>query len=681
MLHLIVGHRGVGKTAFLSRVAAAYDTAQRVVTLRDLDAEIARTSGVAVSTLFVQHGEAAFRDRERRTLSALLQSLRPLADQQDVYVALGAGYEDDPRQVVPHDWLPQTRVLWLRRLTDAQGRIFPRQAGTPNRPRLSPALSPLSEYAVRFAARQLRYAAWHDDVWLMPEGIEDHPWPIESAFILSALAGQPLPPDLSPRGCLTLLPQQLARPAGFADWLQRRLGWLGVRFELRDDLLGANQLARLLQQLPAERIVRSFRQRLPHLDEVAALCQKNILCDIPLELQPGVLPRLDASAAADRSLVLSLHERAVGESLAAAIARLQDGAQRLGAGRLKLAVEIADLRELSEGAAWAATDPQRHVFLPRTPTARLRQGPERYRWFRTLQAARSDCPLAFFREGDGSSLDQPTLCEHWQSKRLAATGTRREFAAVLGDPVQHSRTPSQHRALFAAAGMPVLAVPCSDEEWANQAPTLLVALGLRYAAVTAPLKRQAGQLVGLPACNSLIFREGIGWHGKNTDPAGLQALLAPLSDEAEVAIWGGGGTLPSLQRVVPQARAFALRTGQERPLADDRTEETHRLLPASTQRPAFSPTVLIWAAGPLPEGTQALPPASWRPRQVFDLDYRECSGGRAYALQIDAEYVSGLAMFQVQAAAQARFFQGSLPAPSHQETIPAEAPDSGNLCF
>ena len=101
----------------------------------------------------------------------------------------------------------------------------------------------------------------------------------------------------------------------------------------------------------------------------------------------------------------------------------------------------------------------------------------------------------------------------------------------------------------------------------------------------------------------------------------------------------------------------------------------------SDPRPAFSPTVLIWAAGPLPEGTQALPPASWCPRQVFDLDYRECSGGRAYALQIDAEYVSGLAMFQVQAAAQARFFQTALPTPGPQEALPAEVPATDDLRF
>lgn len=671
MLHLIVGHRGVGKTAFLSRVAAAYAAAQRSVRLLDLDRELEREVGVPISALFAQHGESHFREREHATLRRLLRAIADRTDEDDIYVALGAGYSEDPRWAVPPRLLPQARVLWLRRLTDAQGRIFPRQVGAPARPRLAPGLSPLSEYHVRYAERQTRYAAWHDDVWLMPEGIEEQPWPAEAAFILSALAANPRTPDLSLGGCLTLLPQQLARPAGSADWLLRRLSWPGVRFELRDDLLGADQLTALLCQLPAERIVRSFRQRLPPWEEVAALCQKNILCDIPLELQPAGLRPEGSAAPAGLPLIASLHERLADESLPAAIARLQHVATQLGAQRLKLAVEIADLNELASGAAWAASDPQRHVFLPRTPAARLRQGPERYRWFRTLQAARIDCPLAFFREGDGSSLDQPTLCEHWQSKRLAAMGAHPEFAAVLGDPVQHSRTPSQHRALFAAAGMPVLAVPCSDEEWANQAPAQLVDLGLRYAAVTAPLKRQAGLLVGLPACNSLVFRPGIGWHGENTDPAGLQALLAPLSDEAEVAIWGGGGTLPSLGHVVPQARAFALRTGQERPLADDRTEATQRPLTDPNQQPAFSPTVLIWAAGPLPEGTQALPPAAWRPGQVFDLDYRECSGGRAYALQIDAEYVSGLAMFQIQAAAQARFFQASLPTASRKEPIPS----------
>lgn len=676
MLQLIVGHRGVGKTSFLARAVAAYAAVGRRVRVCDLDAEIASATGLPVAAYFAQHGEARFREQEQRTLAALLQAEVARGGAEDLYIALGAGYEANPRAVVPAALLDRTRVLWLRRLTDEAGRIFPRQPGSPPRPRLMAQLSPLAEYQQRYAERQPRFAAWHDEVWMTPEGGDEHPWPAEAAFILAALASDPLAPQHSLGGTLTLLPQHFTRAAGFPDWLSRRLAWRDLRFELRDDLLQRDQLEQALAAVPSNRIVRSYRLRLPNADEVRALCQKNVICDIPLELSSSTTWQCDVPGAAQANLVASLHTRTAGDSLGVAIAALAMTARQMGAQRLKLAVEITSLRELAEGAAWARQSPTAHVFLPRTPTAVLAQGPERYRWFRTLQATDRSNPLRFLREGDGSSPDQPTLCEHWQRHATASTdqsadqsadqatdratdqSTGRaadgatEFAAVLGDPVQHSRSPSQHRALFAHRRLPFLALPCSEAELADDGLRILCGLGLRYAAVTAPLKRIAGAAVGLPACNTLAWLPAEGWRGANTDPEGLQALLAALSPTAPVAIWGGGGTLPSLQQVLPHARAFALRTGHERAwpaspapaAADDATP--------------FAPHVVVWAAGPVTDSDHAWPPDHWRPQQIFDLDYRENSTGRAYALRVDAEYVSGLAMFRAQAAAQQRFFAG-----------------------
>lgn len=667
MLQLIVGHRGVGKTSFLGRVAAAYADARRRVRVFDLDHEIARATGLPTAALFAQHGEAHFRAQEQRTLAALLQAEAGCAGREDLYVALGAGYDDDPRSTVPAALLPATRVLWLRRLTDADGRIFPRQGSAAPRPRLAPQLSPLAEFQQRYVERQARFAAWHDDVWIMPEGSDENPAPAEAAFILAALAGDPIAPTHSLRGTITILPGHLTRPAGFPDWLARRLAWRDLGFELRDDLLSEPQLAQLLAQIPPARILRSFRRRLPARDEALALCQKNIRCDIPLELH---LSPPDTSAALvppQPNLIASLHERKPGETLTAAIARLHSAAMAIGAQTRKLAIEIADLRELSEGATWAAQSPSHNAFLPRTPGAQSPQVPERYRWFRTLQASNAAAPLCFLREGDGSSLDQPTLCEHWQRQKSTAGATT--FAAVLGDPVQHSRSPSQHRALFARFGLPFLAVPLAERELADDGLRILADLGLRFAAVTAPLKRIAGAAVGLPACNTLACDAAGSWHGKNTDPDGLAALLAHLDPQAAVAIWGGGGTLVSLQSVLPHARAFALRTGQPRdwdapsatatagppsdPNADPQCDGA--TAPHTTTAP-FSPSALIWAAGPVRAGEHAWPPSAWRPRQVIDLDYRENSTGRDYALRCDAEYVSGLAMFRAQAESQAQFF-------------------------
>lgn len=662
MLHLIIGHRGVGKTAFLTRVRATYAQAARPVLTYDLDAELARRHGRSVSALFRQGGEAAFRRHEHATLRALLSALPDPSQAADVYVSLGAGYDEDPRAAVPDPWQPWTRVLWLRRLTDAQGRVFI----DPSRPRLDPALSPLAEYQHRFAERQARYHAVHDVVWLMPEGAESDHSPAESRFILSALASQPQPPDATLPAVLTVLPAQLSRPLVAHDFFNRRLSWPGLRFELRDDLLTPAQQAWVRQIVPPERIVTSYRRALPSPADLAAACRQSGAVDLPLELLRG--PQIEGwiagfieqwSAQRDGrpqpGLIVSLHEREPDESLAAAAARLLSLSQRLGAGLAKLAVEVADFAQLADGLAWSEVDPQHRAFLPRTPAAQLASGAERWRWFRAVQALRQRSPLTFVREGDGSSPDQPTLCEHWGLGAQTAVAGESGFAAVLGDPVQHSRSPSEHRAFFAAYGLPVLAIPCREADVEQGALSTLRRLGLRFAAVTAPLKRWAGSLTGLAGCNTLwLPRDDASWQGDNTDPVGLQALLSTLPAAATVTIWGGGGVLPSIQAVLPQARAYALRTGARRD-TDDAS--------ASAEPP---PSVVLWAAGHHSRDAGLQPPASWRPQVVYDLDYREDSAGRDYALRVGARYVSGQAMFTAQAAAQRQIWQRALATSSER---------------
>jgi shikimate 5-dehydrogenase/shikimate kinase len=664
LLTLVIGHRGVGKTTFLRRVHATYDRRGLPVQTWDLDAELARHHGTAVATLFREGGEARFREHEHAALRALLAALKePAAGDPDRYVALGAGYDEDPRAAVPPAWRSQVRVLWLRRLTDPDGRVFV----DPARPRLDPGLSPLLEFRQRFGERKARYQAWHDLALILPEGAEvapsDSSPPPESdaatasaedQLITALVASQPQPPVGLLPAVLTLLPQPLARPEVARDFLARRLSWLGLRFELRDDLLTDDLTAWVCSLAPAGRLIFSARRALPSLDGLRTTLAQGSQVDLPCELlqtaEGEALQRAWVAqhvGAAQAGLIVSLHERRSGESVATAAARLQATAARLGAALAKLAIEIEDFAELEAGLAWAESDPQRRAFLPRTPTSQLASGPERYRWFRAVQVLRQRSPLSFVREGDGSSPDQPTLCEHL----LLSVGTQRaspRFAAVLGDPVQHSRSPSEHRAFFAAHGLPVLAIPCREADFCERSLLTLRSLGLRFSAVTAPLKRAAGALTGLPSCNTLWWREDSArWQGDNTDPAGLRALLSSLPPDAEVAVWGGGGVLPSLAEVLPKARAFSLRTGSLRSPEDPMTPHT-----SPDAEAMFAPRAVVWAAGHHSRSAAQQPPASWQPEWVYDLDYREDSAGRDYALRVGARYVSGLPMFAAQAAAQ-----------------------------
>src|SRR6185437_7380362 len=95
----------------------------------------------------------------------------------------------------------------------------------------------------------------------------------------------------------------------------------------------------------------------------------------------------------------------------------------------KLSIPIHSFAELEEGHAWAAADPERRAFLPSSDDGR-------WQWYRLQHRSRSG--LAFFREGDGSSADQPVLLDWARHKRPGLS-----FAAVLGDPVAFSRTPAE----------------------------------------------------------------------------------------------------------------------------------------------------------------------------------------------------------------------------------------------
>jgi hypothetical protein len=626
----LIGHRGVGKTSFLRRVVGYYDDAGRRSVAVDLDEELGLRHGAPVSALFEERGEAWFRSAEAEVFLALCEELRSVAESLDVYIALGAGFTFE----LPADVTP----LWIRRPTDAVGRIFL------DRPRLDKDLSPLAEYAQRHAWREPRYESICREVWEVPEGLTG-PDEAERSFVLGALATPPLPPAEPVGGVLTLLPRHFRSHAATSEsaslgWLRRRLSFLGTRFELRDDLLARDIRERVLAELPAERIVYSFRQATPDPTELARIAARVPLWDFALELGE---PKAQLAPP-----ILSLHARHEDEDVAAAAQRLTAAGARCGAGILKLAPVVESFREILVGHRWALEDPQRRAFLPRSE-----RSPGRFTWYRLLQAQSQ--PLAFFREGPGSSPEQPTLAAFLHAGAAARAAAARNaspgFAAVLGDPVLHSRTPIEHRRFFLSRGMPVVAVPMSEEDWREGGIEVLRELGLGYAAVTAPLKRLCAELIGhagtstadggdLSSVNTLFYDAAKrSFVGANTDRMGAAELLRPWRDEPHVAVWGGGGTLPAIAEALPQARFFSVRSGELREPVAEKTAP---------------PRVLVWAA---PHSrVPAAPKESIRPEVVVDASYGEDSPGRQYALSIGARYVSGDVWFQRQAEEQRRFW-------------------------
>ncbi len=581
---LVVGHRGTGKTLLLGRIGRYLPGAA----LLDLDDLVEKEARKPIHRIFSDEGEEGFRKREREILERVLGS----PPGKDFFLVLGAGFEGPLPGEIP--------VLYTRRPTDPEGRIFL------DRPRLDPSLDPLEEYRNRYTAREPRFRALAWETLTLREGGFD-PDPAEEAFFRGSFT--------SLGGALTLLPGLFRTARRWKHWIGRRLPWGIDFFEVRDDLLGPEEIEAALESIPADRILYSHRRpggRPPVLP--AGACT-----DWALELGPCPL---------EAPAVLSLHRRKEGESLEDFLERLEEAGRSRPGALLKAAPRVNTFEEIREGHEWALADPGKRTFLPVSPGGR-------WKWYRLL--TKGLFPLQFFREGEGSAPDQPFLLE-WAS----APSRPGAFAAILGEPVGHSFTPACQGPFFRERGYPVLAVDVGLEEWNSGALGVLEDLGLRYAAVTSPLKRAAyallerktGPVEELESSNTL-YRDSSGtWWGTNTDLPGLLAFLeeegASLPRRA-VAVWGGGGTLPILEKAFPDAAFHAARTGRLR-----------------KGRPVPSPDLLVWASPRM----GAPPPGEWRPREVFDLSYREDSPGRIYALRAGARYTSGLGMYLRQAALQ-----------------------------
>lgn len=602
MITAVVGHRGTGKTELIKRLQLYLrdDSVEFV----DLDEEIEKKIGKTIPELFMEHGEPYFRELERQLFLETLQK-----PHKTMYLVLGAGFD---LSVIP----PEVHVLWVRRKTDLEGRIFL------NRPRLNPELSPLEEFQKRALTREIRYRERADEVYLMPEGLFEnrhHAMAVEKDLLLHNLR------EIG--GVFTILPEIFLTETRFRSF-KNRYEARGVElFELRDDLLSSDQIGRILQELPSERYIYSFRTPQNWSEylvrpEVQEALASAFWVDWAAEL--GSPEELLKHMTSDK-LILSLHEE---RSL-----HVWESFEKYAA-HLKYAPLTETFSSLLKGHLWQAVAPEKRSFLPRSP-----QG--RWEWYRLMQKGRQ--LINFWKEGDGSAGDQPSLWA-WVMSPVRPGA----FAAVLGNPVQHSFTPLEHSDFFHKLDLPVFAVQILRTEW-DEAIPVLEKLGLRYAAVTSPHKENAAVLCrhpALKAVNTLYRgRDFSTWQGASTDDQGFTELIegvgmiAPL--QSEIFIWGGGGVLEILKKALPRASYFSSRTGDPRP----GSEEAARL----------RPKVVIWAA-PRGEGTR-FPPASWDPAMIFDLNYKEDSMGREYAQRCGANYQSGLVMFTAQAQGQRMFWR------------------------
>ena len=582
---VLCGHRGVGKSTLLERLKFYWPDAG--IKFFDLDLEIETTAKQTVNQIFTALGERGFRNLERQVFASLT-SRHP-----SFVIAVGGGFAVDE---IPAD----IHCYWIQRPSDRTGRIFL------DRPRLDPDIDPLAEFADRRRARDPNLKSRADEICLLPEGLR------KPDAIERQLFGPILPTDFS-GGFLTVSPWHLEREPYLA-----KIAASGL--ELRTDWLSETQVTRALSFTQNPLI--SFRQPITIRDTE----RLRRLAPVDWALELGEPP----GTAID---IISAHDYLPGESLDGFLQRLECYSAHH---HLKAAPVVTSFAQLEILWRWCTRDPRRRSILPRSTDGR-------WTWFRQFLKGRQR--INFWRDGEGSAIDQPNLYQ-W----LATPHAPSRFAAVLGKPTALSRTPAEHRDYFARRGWPVFNVDIDRDEW-DTAIRFLRELGLRAAAVTSPHKHSAFILSGLsPICtdgsaNTLSFGEGLTEvNGINTDGEGFKALLAKIPPENRTfTVWGGGGTLGVIRSALPHAVTYSLRTGQPR---EDQPRQS-------------DPDVVIWAAGPSdPEPTELSPR-----HLVVDLNYREDSRARLYAKRCGVAYLSGESMFLAQAKAQRAFFGQTLSGP------------------
>lgn len=148
------------------------------------------------------------------------------------------------------------------------------------------------------------------------------------------------------------------------------------------------------------------------------------------------------------------------------------------------------------------------------------------------------------------------------------------LVAVLGYPVEHSRSPLLHNTAFRAQGLnwAYVAAPVAPGR-IGAAVEGLKALGFAGANVTIPHKEAvvpfvdalSPQAAAVGAVNTLVFRRhedgAVTVYGDNTDVAGFLEPLAPYAAAlrgAPMLVFGGGGAA----RAVAYALLSALRPGR-----------------------------------------------------------------------------------------------------------------------
>ena len=508
-IYLIIGHRGTGKTHWVKEVEKYFSTKKKKILIFDIDEEIQKTSKQDINQMF-KKGEKFFRVIEKDVFEECLKKAQVFKGK--VFISLGAGYAGG---------IPSfCKVIHLKRQSDQAGRVFF------DRPRVLSSMSPFDEYHKLYSKRNLIYKQQRDFVFTRLDYFKSfEKW--DEIF----LNGGQLP---FRSGILTLSEKNCPSSQDKLNFfIDQRLKWGLKYFELKDDEVSPTFLDKILFKIPPQQILLSFRKKNSVLFKNLLNRVKNLTVDWPLEWGE----RDDEEI----SRIYSLHDRG-----SKTLNQVLDQFPKKKNTHLKLAIEIFSFEELWQGHLWQREDPLHRSFHPRSIEGR-------WKWYRLLFGPHQ--PLYFIREDNEEGvLDQPVMAE---SINCGKGISKQGFACVLGDPIEHSATPCEQQSFFEKYKLLVIPVLMREEEVNHANIKILENFGMKFSAVTSPLKKQIYYVfsrnknqkglkiirtkTSVSSLNTLILTKK-GWSGFNTDRDGALAFKQFIhqSDFCKIAVWGGG---------------------------------------------------------------------------------------------------------------------------------------------
>jgi len=448
-IYLVVGHRGVGKTTWVKEIEQYFLKKNEKVLVFDIDQEVQNNTHLTIDQMF-EKGENYFRKTENDTVRNCIHKAQSFKGK--VFISLGAGYTGE----VPSF----CKVIHLKRRSDQNGRIFF------DRPRILCHLTHFDEYQNLYSKRKLIYKQQRDFVFTRLDYFKSvEKW--DKIF----LGDEKLP---FKNGVLIL--SEHACPSSqekLSFFLDQKLKWGLKYFELKDDGISEIFLKTVLLKIPPEQILFSFRNKKSSIFLNFFNQIKNVKLNLDWPVEWGAEDKTLKRDFEKRSLIYSLHGRGASESLSEVLCQFPKNREV----HLKLAVEIFSFKELWQGHLWWREDPVHRSFHPRSADGR-------WKWYRLLFGPHQ--PLYFIREDyEEGVLDQPVMAE---SVRCGKGISKNGFVCVLGNPVEHSATPFEQKSFFERCHLPIVPVLMKAEEVTKENVKILENFGMKFSAITTPLK-------------------------------------------------------------------------------------------------------------------------------------------------------------------------------------------------